>query len=90
MNITDIANLINQRLIINYRCNVEPSAQWYAHFESAELKQGGILIGVYGNGATPDEAIENYCREIAGKLIVFNAMKPSRMEFTMPENLTLK
>ncbi len=90
MNITDIANLINQRLIINYRCNWRREAQWYALFESAEIKEGNMLTGAFGNGATPDEALENYCREIAGKLIVFNAMTKNRMEFTMPENLTSK
>jgi hypothetical protein len=34
---------------------------WYVN-QDVEVKDGGILIGTYGNGATPEEAIEDHWR----------------------------
>lgn len=39
---------------------------WYVN-QDVSIKDGSVLIGAYGNGATPEEAIENHWDEIAMK-----------------------
>ena len=51
-----------------------------AYFESCEVKEGGILISSFGNGATLEEAIANYAREISLKRLVCNAYGTDRRE----------
>jgi hypothetical protein len=34
---------------------------WYIH-QNADVKDGSVLIGVYGNGKTPQEAVEDHWR----------------------------
>jgi len=53
-------------------------ARYYAKFKGVEVKTGLTLEGAYGNGTTPEKAIEDYCKEISGKWIVVNAYGPSR------------
>lgn len=58
--------------------------RYYAHFKSAEVKEGNILKGVFGNGSTTEEAIENYAREISRKRLVLDAYKGTRRELEVP------
>lgn len=37
-----------------------PDERYFASFEDVEEKGYGVLIGTYGNGATPGEAIVDY------------------------------
>jgi len=60
-------------------------ARFYAEFKNCEVKQGGCLIGTYGDGATPGEAIANYAPQIALKHLVINAGTPQRMEIIAPK-----
>lgn len=57
------------------------ATRFYASFISVEVKDGPILRGEYGNGATPEEAIQNYADAIRGKLLVQNAYGEGRREF---------
>jgi len=61
--------------------------RWIAKIEDAELKEGIMLIGDYGTGKSPEQAIEDYVKKIKGKLIVINAMTDERKEFKVPESL---
>ena len=54
--------------------------RFYASFDSVELKGDGVLVSSFGNGATPEEAINNYATEIHLQVLVVDAMKPSRRE----------
>lgn len=58
--------------------------RFFAHFKNANVKDGSTIVGVFGNGATPEEAIENYAPEISGKLLVINAGSPERKEVQVP------
>ena len=40
---------------------------WYVS-QSVEIKDGGVLVGKYGNGSTPKEAVENHWLELVDKL----------------------
>lgn len=37
---------------------------WYV-LQRSELKDGGMLIGSYGNGSTPEDAIEDHWNKLA-------------------------
>jgi hypothetical protein len=61
--------------------------RWYALFKNCETKEGGFLRGEFGNGSTPREAAENYCRAISGKRIVIRAGHNDRQEIDVPNML---
>ena len=43
----------------------EPGSRFYAHFRHTDVMDNEMLVGVYGNGATPEQAIANYGPEIS-------------------------
>jgi hypothetical protein len=47
--------------------------RFYANFKNSEVKGFGVLIGKFGNGATPEEAIANYGKEIHLETLVIDA-----------------
>ncbi len=60
-------------------------SKFFAHFEpSPEIMRDGFLVGSFGDGATPNEAIANFAKEISGKRIVFNAYRKNRKEIDVP------
>ena len=62
--------------------------RFYASFDHSEIKiDGGMLKWEYGNGKTPNDAINNYARVISGKVLVVNAHCPERplIEISVPE-----
>ncbi len=58
--------------------------RYYAYFKHSETKEGCILSGTYGNGHTPEAAIENYAHELEHKLLVINSMSYNRREIEVP------
>lgn len=59
--------------------------RFYAHFKSCEIKDGKILKSVYGDGATPSDAISQYAYLISDSLLVIDAMsKADRREIYAP------
>ena len=52
----------------------KPESIFYASLTHVEVKRGGILESTYGNGATPEEAIRDYYKQIVGKRLVYRAM----------------
>jgi len=59
-------------------------ARWVASFQRCEVKGEGVLIGSYGNGNTPEEAIADYASKIRGEVLVVDAMTGSRREIPCP------
>lgn len=58
---------------------------WYVEHVGVEMKESpdaGVLIGAYGNGATPEEAVEDHWRQLAlcesPAMIVVNAYSGNR------------
>ncbi len=51
---------------------------------SVEVKDGPILSSCFGNGETPDEAVEDLKRKMSQKLLVTNAGNFNRNEFRSP------
>jgi len=58
--------------------------RFYAVFDGAEVKGDSVLMGLYGDGETEEEAIRSYAQVISGKTIVFNAEKKYRLELDVP------
>lgn len=69
---------------IHERSPVDSQNRFYAHFKRVEVSDGSVLIGTYGNGATPEDAIAAYGEKIAGKLIVVDAFGSERREIAVP------
>jgi hypothetical protein len=61
-----------------------PDNRFYATFDGAEIKGDGVLIGMFGNGATIDEAIQAYAREISVHTLVVDAYREARREVIVP------
>ena len=59
-----------------------------AYFKNVEVKDGAILKHAYGVGSTIKEAKRDYLKKIEGKLLVKDAMLPTRQEFTFRKNYT--
>lgn len=56
----------------------------HASFEHCEIGGDGLLRGVYGVGATEDQAFKDYAKKISGKLLVIDAYKDTRREILAP------
>lgn len=69
------------------RSNPSLEKPWQASFEHAEVKNGGMLTSAYGQGKTPNEALEHYVHLIAGETLVFGAYTDDRNEVNVPKNI---
>lgn len=54
--------------------------RFYASFENCDTIEGALLTGAFGNGATEEEAISNYTKNISLKRIVYDAYGENRKE----------
>ena len=83
MNIYEFADKINKELIITRY--PRQHSRFTADFEYAEVKEGGMLASLYGEGKDPFEALNDYAEQITGKTLVFNASGTERREYLVPE-----
>lgn len=58
--------------------------RYYAHFPECEEKDGNILAGTFGDGATPEEAIRDYAKQVGGKHLVFHAWDAEKRYYLFP------
>ncbi len=85
MTIEEFADSHHLTMVVRERrLPVGNPSRYYASFEAAEVKGDGVLIGTYGNGSTPEEAIANYANEITLKTLVLDAMNDDRREIPVP------
>ena len=61
--------------------------RFYARFESCEVMDGRALVGLCGDGPTPEDAVQDYARNIQLKRICIDAMRDSRKEIEVPRLL---
>lgn len=75
------------RMIASFSCtNFEGSSL----VEFKDKESSGVLSSSHGSGYSYDSAIENFCEEIAGKILVVNAMGKERSEYKLPDQLSFK
>ena len=84
MTIDEFAEENGLTMEIHERSAIDSPTRFYANFEGAEISEYPGLVGAYGNGATPDEAVDNYAEEISGKLVVIGAYTDGRIEIPVP------
>lgn len=87
MEILDFEKQHNLELTV---CERDPEAKdlprYHASFDDAEIKVGIGLLGEYGDGNTPEEAIKDYCKKISNKTLIIDAMSSTnRREIDVPE-----
>ena len=83
MTLEEFADKHDLTLVINERR--DPSLpRFYAQFKNCEVKECGVLRLSYGDGDTPEKAIENYQKEINLKTIVIDAYMSNRREIDAP------
>jgi hypothetical protein len=58
--------------------------RFYASFVGAEIMDGGCLVGMFGDGATEEDAITAYARRIELRTLVIDAMGSSRRAIPVP------
>lgn len=88
MTIYELADLLNVTILVHRHPNQDN--RWTASFDGCETKDSeysNILAGTYGNGNAPAAALDDYARQIGGKVLVFNAMSDRRREFVAPKGL---
>lgn len=83
--IEDFADRKGFEMVVNERPKPEGDPSRYsAHFDGVEVMDRGCLGGEYGNGATPEEAIQDYAKRISLKRIAHGAYTENRREFDVP------
>ena len=58
--------------------------------EYKDEESSGVLSSSHGSAFSHDAALENFCEEISGKILVINAMGKEKTEYRLPDGLTLK
>ena len=68
----ELADLLCTRV----RLVQQSATRWTLSLMGVEVKDGVVLVSLYGDGVTPDAARENYCQKIENSLLVINATNP--------------
>lgn len=91
MTIYELGDVLDENLVIKRYAN--QGKRHSASFERVETKRNesdSILRSEYGDGETPEEAIQDYVKKIKGKLLVVNASgENTRRQLTAPDSLTV-
>lgn len=84
MNLIEFAELIDANLEVILHSG--QNGRWTAKFQAAEVKEGAVLASTYGDGQSPQEAMDVYARDISGQKLVFYAMSPElRKTYIVPQ-----
>ena len=83
-NLESFAEKNNLVMEVHERSHIDSPTRFYAHFKNAEIKDGSMLIGAYGDGSCEALAIKDYAKRISGQWLVIDAYKPARKEIKVP------
>jgi hypothetical protein len=71
--IQEFAVANNLRMLVKERrLPADDACRFYACFEDCDIKGDGVLIGEFGNGSTPEQAIEAYAKKISLRTLVIH------------------
>lgn len=82
MNIYEFADMIKKNIVFTRYAN--QNGRISVHFEYSETLTRGVLCSKYGDGETPEKAINDYTTKIMGETLVFRAMSDNRQEYEVP------
>ncbi len=75
----DLEMVIRER-----KTKLSDPSRFYAMFRYAEVVDGGMLVGVSGDGFTHERAISDYASKISLRTIAIHAMRPERKTIEVP------
>lgn len=75
MTLTEFADKNGLEMDIVERGIFPGVSRYYAQFKDCEVTDGSFLIGAFGNGDTPEEAMLAYIPEISQKVLALRAFK---------------
>lgn len=87
MSIEQFADANDLEMVIHERSKKYCSSnemRFYARFDKAEIGGDGMLRGAYGNGSTPEKAIEEYAQVISEEFLIISANQSDRREIRVP------
>jgi hypothetical protein len=88
MKIEDYADVLNLDLVVRRYAN--QGNRYCAKFDRAEIKDHVDSVGISstsGNARSLHDAVNDYIAQIRGKRIVIDALRESRREYDVPQNL---
>ena len=75
------------RIVASFSCT---SFEGSSIVEFKDKEGGGVLSSSHGSAFSYDAALENFCEEISGKILIINVMGKEKTEYKLPDSLTLK
>jgi hypothetical protein len=82
LTLNELADLIDVNIsLLRY---AGQAGRWTCQFSGVEVMESGCLTSAFGNGSTPQEAMEDFAKNIKGKRIAIGAFTPRRREFNIP------
>lgn len=57
---------------------------WFASFQNTQIWDNGCLMGAFGNGATPEDAMREYGNRISECRLVIDPYRHNRREIEVP------
>lgn len=62
------------QIVIRMRNEWAKDSRFYAMFDKVWVAEGdrGGAVRYYGNGSTPEEAMQDYLQKISGKTLIYN------------------
>lgn len=85
MSITEFADQNELTMVVTERARPpDDPGRFYATFKDATFKDGGRLVGTFGDGPTEEEAIQDYARAISLQRLVIRAASCARRELDVP------
>lgn len=70
--------------VVERRSPSRPHMRYYAFFKGVDVRTDRMLHSVYGNGETPDKAIQDYIPKISLANIVVSIHGQERREIRVP------
>ena len=85
MTLVEFADRHDLVMEIHERDGTSDLPRYFAHFKHVDIMDRGCLVGTFGDGNTPEDAMDDYATRISGKLIAINAFQTSeRREIYVP------
>lgn len=86
MDILDFAESIERELELRRYPNQK--GRWMCKFANSSILEGKyFLLGTYGNGRSPAEAIKDYCIKLQGQVLITEGNTKHENRFKVPEKL---
>lgn len=58
--------------------------RYFAHFKDADVADRGMLVGMFGNGGTPETAIVDYAIKISEETLVIDGNREGERRIKVP------